>query len=254
MCLRCEIVCFVCCCLQYFYSIKDISVGGRCMCNGHADTCHVLDPLSPTRVLACQCRHNTGGIHCNECANGYEQKKWRQNTNARPFQCERKSFNSDVVGLRVLICLIRFLCSACNCFGHSNSCEYDEEVDRQGLSLDIHGRFEGGGVCKNCQHNTKGTNCNQCQEKFYRPYGRHWNETDVCQCEYYCNAKTKIRLLINDSHRQYQRVTAKISSLRAIARKKLDVANVVRNSRHPTVNPVHTVISDIPIVVRANVI
>lgn len=58
------------------------------MCNGHADTCHVLDPLSPTRILACQCRHNTAGIHCNECGPGFEQKKWRQNTKARPFQCE----------------------------------------------------------------------------------------------------------------------------------------------------------------------
>lgn len=60
------------------------------MCNGHADTCDVLDPHSPTRILACQCRHNTAGIHCNECKPGFEQKKWRQNTKLRPFQCERK--------------------------------------------------------------------------------------------------------------------------------------------------------------------
>lgn len=71
--------------------------------------------------------------------------------------------------------------TACNCFGHSNTCDYDENVDDQGLSLDIHGRFAGGGVCKNCEHNTEGINCNKCQSKFYRPHGKHWNETDVCR-------------------------------------------------------------------------
>lgn len=76
--------------LQYFYSIKDISIGGRCRCNGHADTCDVLDPKSTTRILACLCRHHTTGIHCNECEPGFVQKKWRQNTKAHPFQCERK--------------------------------------------------------------------------------------------------------------------------------------------------------------------
>lgn len=73
--------------------------------------------------------------------------------------------------------------TACNCFGHSNACDYDEDVDNQGLSLDIHGRFAGGGVCKNCDHNTEGINCNKCQSKYYRPYGKHWNETDVCKCK-----------------------------------------------------------------------
>ncbi|XP_058121122.1 laminin subunit alpha [Anopheles ziemanni] len=143
---------------RYFYSIKDISIGGRCVCNGHANTCNVLDPRSPTRILACQCQHNTCGIQCAECCPGFEQKKWRQNTNARPFQCE-----------------------PCNCHGHSGECEYSEEIDAKGLSLDIHGNYEGGGVCKNCHHNTKGINCNQCEDKFYRPRGKYWNETDVCK-------------------------------------------------------------------------
>ncbi|XP_053667229.1 laminin subunit alpha [Anopheles marshallii] len=148
---------------RYFYSIKDISIGGRCVCNGHANTCNVQDPRSQMRILACQCQHNTCGIQCAECCPGFEQKKWRQNTNARPFQCE-----------------------PCNCHGHSDECVYSEEIDEKALSLDIHGNYEGGGVCQNCQHNTKGINCNQCQDKYYRPYGRYWNETDVCQpCD--CN-------------------------------------------------------------------
>ncbi len=40
---------------------------------------------------------------------------------------------------------------ACQCYGHSKNCTYDPEVDRLGLSLDIHGNYEGGGVCHNCQ-------------------------------------------------------------------------------------------------------
>lgn len=83
---------------KYFYSIKDISIGGRCMCNGHADTCHVHEP-SPTRILACQCQHDTCGIQCNECCPGFEQKKWRQNTKSNPFKCERND---------LFICFLKF--------------------------------------------------------------------------------------------------------------------------------------------------
>lgn len=72
------------------------------------------------------------------------------------------------------------LFTACNCFGHSDHCIYDNEIDEKGLSLDIHGNYEGGGVCQECRHNTEGINCNKCKDKFYRPYGKHWNETDVC--------------------------------------------------------------------------
>ncbi|XP_037900995.1 laminin subunit alpha [Glossina fuscipes] len=150
---------------RYFYSIKDISIGGRCMCNGHADTCDVKDPKSPVRILACRCQHHTCGIQCNECCPGFEAKKWRQNTNARPFECE-----------------------PCNCHGHTNDCIYDEDVDRKRLSLDVHGRYEGGGRCLNCQHNTEGINCNKCKPKYYRSVGKYWNETDVCQpcrCDYF---------------------------------------------------------------------
>ncbi|CRK95483.1 CLUMA_CG008952, isoform A [Clunio marinus] len=150
---------------RYFYSIKDISIGGRCVCNGHANTCSLLDPRAQTRLLACSCQHNTCGIQCEQCCPGFEQKKWRQNTNARPFQCE-----------------------PCNCHGHTDRCIYSEDVDYRGESLDIYGRYEGGGVCQDCRDNTKGINCNQCMDRYYRPYGKHWNETDVCRpcnCDYF---------------------------------------------------------------------
>ncbi|XP_075991137.1 laminin subunit alpha isoform X2 [Anticarsia gemmatalis] len=143
---------------RYFYSIKDISIGGRCMCNGHADNCEPADPATNTNILECVCQHNTCGPQCTKCCPGYEQKKWRI------------SQHWD-----------RFVCEPCNCHNHTTECEYDPEIDRQRLSLDIYGQYEGGGVCKNCQHNTEGINCNKCKPTFYRPYGKTWNEIDVCQ-------------------------------------------------------------------------
>ncbi|CAH0547109.1 unnamed protein product [Brassicogethes aeneus] len=145
---------------RYFYSIKDISIGGRCMCNGHAQTCDILDPKD-NRVLLCRCQHNTCGAKCDSCCSGFEQKAWRQSKHNDPFKCE-----------------------PCNCFNHSNECYYDKEINKKRSSLDIFGKYEGGGVCQNCQHNTEGINCNKCKDKFFRPNNKHWNETDVCQ---HCN-------------------------------------------------------------------
>ncbi|XP_045458049.1 laminin subunit alpha [Melitaea cinxia] len=143
---------------RYYYSIKDISIGGRCMCNGHADTCDPADPESDTSILVCRCQHNTCGTQCAACCPGFEQKKWRISQNWDRFECE-----------------------PCNCHNHATECNYDADVDAKRLSLDIHGNYEGGGVCKNCQHNTEGINCNKCQATYYRPYGKRWDELDVCQ-------------------------------------------------------------------------
>lgn len=39
------------CAHQYYYSIKDISIGGRCVCHGHADVCDAKDPSDPYRYV-----------------------------------------------------------------------------------------------------------------------------------------------------------------------------------------------------------
>lgn len=147
------------------------------MCNGHADTCDIQDPEDPN-ILLCRCQHNTCGAKCHTCCPGFEQKAWRQSKAYQPFVCERK-FEKKSPN-----CLTNPFFLACNCFEHTDECIYDADVDRQRLSLDIHGKYEGGGVCQNCQHNTEGINCNRCKPGYYRPYHKAWNETDVCQRNY----------------------------------------------------------------------
>ncbi|VDK44418.1 unnamed protein product [Anisakis simplex] len=141
---------------RYFYSIKEIFMGGRCVCHGHADTCDILDVRRSTNTSLCE--HNTCGDQCEKCCPGFEQKKWQRAKEGEKFVCE-----------------------PCNCHGHSEQCEYDEEIDRNHLSLDIHGEYEGGGRCLHCRDNTEGINCNKCSAGYYRPRGKFWNETDVCQ-------------------------------------------------------------------------
>uniref|UniRef100_A0A3Q0SJ21 Laminin subunit alpha 3 n=1 Tax=Amphilophus citrinellus TaxID=61819 RepID=A0A3Q0SJ21_AMPCI len=129
---------------RYYYSIKDISIGGRCVCHGHAQEC----VSSPFFRLQCECQHNTCGESCDRCCPGFNQKPWRAATVDNPNECQ-----------------------PCQCFSHAFDCYYDPEVEKRGTSLDTFGRFDGGGVCINCQHNTAGVNCERCIEGFYRPYG-----------------------------------------------------------------------------------
>lgn len=39
----------------------------------------------------------------------------------------------------------------CNCHNHADDCVYNATVDARGLSLDIKGEYNGGGVCLNCK-------------------------------------------------------------------------------------------------------
>ncbi|KAM6948734.1 laminin subunit alpha-3-like [Aplochiton taeniatus] len=132
---------------RYYYSIKDISVGGRCVCHGHAQMCGGRNADNPNR-LQCECKHNTCGESCDRCCPGYQQKAWRPATADSPNECQ-----------------------PCQCHSHATDCAYDPEVERRRASLDTFGRYDGGGVCINCQHNTAGVNCERCTEGFYRPFG-----------------------------------------------------------------------------------
>ncbi|XP_068196189.1 laminin subunit alpha-3-like isoform X2 [Antennarius striatus] len=133
---------------RYYYSIKDISIGGRCVCYGHANMCGGGHHQNAPNRLQCDCQHNTCGESCDHCCPGFNQKPWRAATVDSPNKCH-----------------------PCQCFSHAFDCYYNPEVERKGASLDTFGRYDGGGVCINCQHNTAGVNCERCLEGFYRPLG-----------------------------------------------------------------------------------
>ncbi|XP_056277207.1 laminin subunit alpha-3-like isoform X2 [Pseudoliparis swirei] len=133
---------------RYYYSIKDISIGGRCVCHGHAQVCAGGRYQDNHKRLQCECQHNTCGESCDRCCPGFNHKQWRVATADSPNECH-----------------------PCQCFSHAADCYYDPEVEKRRASLDTFGRHDGGGVCINCQHNTAGVNCERCREGFYRPYG-----------------------------------------------------------------------------------
>ncbi|XP_036024630.1 LOW QUALITY PROTEIN: laminin subunit alpha-2 [Onychomys torridus] len=140
---------------RYYYSVKDISVGGMCICYGHARAC----PLDPaTNKSRCECEHNTCGESCDRCCPGFHQKPWRAGTFLTKTECE-----------------------ACNCHGKAEECYYDENVARRNLSLNTHGKYIGGGVCINCTQNTAGINCETCVDGFFRPKGVSPNYPRPCQ-------------------------------------------------------------------------
>nr|XP_046227110.1 laminin subunit alpha-1 [Scatophagus argus] len=128
---------------RYYYSIKDISVGGMCICYGHAQSCP-LDPV--TKKLQCVCEHNTCGESCNECCPGYHQQPWLPGTISEGNTCEK-----------------------CNCHNKALDCFYNQTVAELFLSLNTRGLRQGGGVCINCQQNTAGINCETCAAGYYRP-------------------------------------------------------------------------------------
>ncbi|GAU99875.1 hypothetical protein RvY_10813-2 [Ramazzottius varieornatus] len=142
---------------RYFYSIKDISIGGQCICFGHARDC----PADDEGIARCQCAHNTCGESCERCCPLFNQKPWKAGTANDPAVCE-----------------------GCQCHGHAAECRYDASVAATHSSLSISGKHEGGGVCVDCQHNTTGTNCERCRDGFFRPLGvDKFNPSGCLPCE-----------------------------------------------------------------------
>ncbi|KAG8442156.1 hypothetical protein GDO86_011091 [Hymenochirus boettgeri] len=143
---------------RYYYSVKDISVGGMCICYGHARSCP-WDEV--TMKLQCQCERNTCGESCNECCPGYHQNPWRPGTISVGNTCEK-----------------------CNCHNKAEDCYYDQNVADRNMSLNIHDEYFGGGVCINCTQFTAGINCETCVEGYYRPNKVSPYEDDPCiPCE-----------------------------------------------------------------------
>ncbi|XP_030319126.1 laminin subunit alpha-5 isoform X3 [Calypte anna] len=148
---------------RYYYSIKDISIGGRCVCHGHADVCDAKDPNDPYR-LQCDCQHNTCGGSCERCCPGFNQFPWQPATSDSANECQ-----------------------PCNCNSHAYDCYYDPEVDRHKASKSREEKFEGGGVCIDCQHHTTGINCERCIPGYYRSPDHPIDSPYVC---YRCNCES----------------------------------------------------------------
>nr|XP_023652916.1 laminin subunit alpha-2 isoform X2 [Paramormyrops kingsleyae] len=140
---------------RYYYSIKDISVGGMCICYGHAKAC----PLnSGTKKFSCECEDNTCGDSCDQCCPGYHQQPWMAGT-----------------------FLTRHVCEKCNCHGKSEECYYNQTVAVRRESLNTRGTYEGGGICVGCSNNTAGINCQSCADGYFRPEGVFPEDPDPCQ-------------------------------------------------------------------------
>ncbi|XP_057678966.1 laminin subunit alpha-2 isoform X4 [Corythoichthys intestinalis] len=139
---------------RYYYSIKDISVGGMCICYGHAKAC----PLnSVSKKFSCECEHNTCGESCDRCCPGYHQQAWMAGT-----------------------FVTRHVCEKCNCHGKAEECYFNQTVADLSLSLDINGQYRGGGVCISCRDNTDGINCQSCVPGYYRPAGVNAEDDNPC--------------------------------------------------------------------------
>uniref|UniRef100_A0A915Q449 Uncharacterized protein n=1 Tax=Setaria digitata TaxID=48799 RepID=A0A915Q449_9BILA len=151
---------------RYFYAIKDISIGGQCICHGHAESC----PPDPVTGVTLHPRISMG----NHVVNVVTTRVANLVANAVPYTTNFRGVKEHN--------LIRISASvACQCFNHATRCEYDEEVERLGLSVTPEGVFEGGGRCVACRHNTDGINCERCKWTYFRPSGvTHYRE-DACR-------------------------------------------------------------------------
>lgn len=91
------------------YSIHSFEVYGACHCFGHASTCVAAEGYEGALVPGvCDCRHNSGGEHCELCLDGYNKRRWAPSTPTYTSFCER-----------------------CACNSHSQSCHYEVEEEKQ---------------------------------------------------------------------------------------------------------------------------
>lgn len=66
-----------------YYSLSELTLGGRCKCNGHASEC-ITENDGSTR---CECKHNTDGPDCDRCKEFYVARPWAAATNEKANEC-----------------------------------------------------------------------------------------------------------------------------------------------------------------------
>ncbi|XP_071818191.1 laminin subunit beta-1-like isoform X1 [Apostichopus japonicus] len=143
---------------KYYYAMYDMVVRGSCHCFGHASRCIPAEGMEGRRQMntnvkevfgKCECTHNTEGNNCERCRPFYNALKWQPSTPVDVFECK-----------------------LCNCNDHATSCHYD------GAVFELTGST--GDVCDDCQHNTMGRNCEQCQPFYYQHPNRDIRDPSIC--------------------------------------------------------------------------
>ncbi|OON20813.1 laminin EGF-like protein, partial [Opisthorchis viverrini] len=66
-----------------FFALADLTIGGRCKCNGHAKECIV----DASGHLRCACEHNTDGDDCERCKSGFMDRPWERATAQSAKSC-----------------------------------------------------------------------------------------------------------------------------------------------------------------------
>ncbi|XP_063304153.1 laminin subunit beta-4 [Pelobates fuscus] len=142
---------------KYYYAIYEMVVRGNCFCNGHASQCVPVNTMDgnffndPAMVHGkCVCQHNTDGLNCEKCKEFYNDAPWRPAVGSNDHACRQ-----------------------CNCNGHSDICHFD-------MALYLLNGGTSGGVCEDCQHNTRGNQCDQCKPYFYHDPLKDVSDPDTC--------------------------------------------------------------------------
>ncbi|XP_033213933.1 laminin subunit beta-1 [Belonocnema kinseyi] len=142
---------------KYYYAINDMVIRGSCSCYGHASRCLPLPGVDNEENMVhgrCECTHNTKGLNCELCEDFYNDLPWKPAVGKQTNTCRK-----------------------CNCNNHATSCHFDEAVYERSGKVS-------GGVCDNCQHNTRGQNCEQCALYFYHDESKDISDPEACQpCE-----------------------------------------------------------------------
>ena len=75
---------------SYYFAIIDLTVGGRCKCNGHAASCDEKQQPGGLIQLRCTCEHNTAGVDCEECLPLFNDRPWARATEDAANECRSK--------------------------------------------------------------------------------------------------------------------------------------------------------------------
>ncbi|MGH0152308.1 UNVERIFIED_CONTAM: hypothetical protein FKN15_060236 [Acipenser sinensis] len=166
---------------RYYYSIKDISVGGRCVCHGHAQVCDARNSENRYQ-LQCDCQHNTCGESCERCCPGYNQKPWRAATTGSANQCEPCTCNTAGTQPQVCDATGRCLCRQEVEGSQCDQCRpgYHSFPNCDVCSCDGFGAVDNicgpRGQCR-CKSNYVGLTCSQCAPGHYE-----YPSCFPCQC------------------------------------------------------------------------